>query len=247
MQHFRYYKKMNPMKKSKGLIAAIAGLLFLSTNFLHAQESSYDELIEPFYQSKTEAFDKAKAEGKYIFLFAGRTTCSSCEASLKAIQSEEIQAIIEESYVLWYIDWDYTKRERYSEGRFYYEAVANNLPPGNLPATYIIDPENPEEILSFNLQRNSIALLTDFLDIEDRPVANETIALPDNKVYISGNTLSISNNNANETIAVYTLTGQQVSSFQKNQAEGTWNAASFPKGVLIIKSSAGWSSKLMNN
>lgn len=239
------------MKTIKGLFLAIAGLLLLSSNMLHAEEPpveepSYDELIEPFYKSKSEAFEKAKAEGKYVFLMAGRNTCSSCYRTAAAILTEEVQAIIKESYIVWYIDWDYTKRNHFAEGRIYYEAIVGRNEGKNLPATCIIDPEIPEEVLHFDFQQNTIALLISFLSIENRPVANETIALHSNKAYISENTLFISNENSNETITVYTMTGQVVSSFQKRETEKTVDTKAFPKGVLIIKSSAGWSAKLIS-
>lgn len=225
--------------------------LLLSSSVLHAEippieEPTYDELLNDFHKSKADAFEQAKTEGKYVFLFAGRPTCASCKSALKAIQTVEVQSIIEDSYIPWYIDWDYTKTNQLAEGRYYYEAVLDSIVGKILPITYIIDPEHPEEIIAFDCARNKPALLLEFLDIADRPVSNETITVQANKTYITNNTLFISTNNSNETITVYSITGQIVASFQKKNTEETLNTKSFPKGVLIIKSSAGWTNKLIN-
>lgn len=235
------------MKRIIGLISVISGFLFwVSCNALHADELSYDALIASFHKSKTEAFEKAKAEGKYVFLMGGRSTCGNCRATVEAIHTGEVDQLIKESYVIWYIDWDAVKNSTNpnTEGKYYVDkALEEKI--GSLPALFIIEPET-ENPIDFKWGKHEKAALSTFLDIEDRPVANEAIELSPNKTSIVDNTLFVSNNNANETITIYTLTGQFVSSFLKKETEQTFRTTGFPKGVLILSSSAGWSTKLMN-
>lgn len=232
----------------------IVGIFFLLPSFsLQAQELTYEELIESWIKSKDEAFEKAKAEGKYVLLFAGRTTCGSCKASLKAIkEGEDIQAIIKESYVLWYTDWDQMKTNTQHEARAYFNEY--NVAAGKdtvlakkiLPGMFIIDPENPEKSVTLDFAVNTSEKLIAFLDISGRPVSNEIINVTPQQVYLASNTLTVSNNISNETITVYTITGQRITSFLKKGTDESKDATSFPKGVLIVSSSAGWSNKVLN-
>lgn len=238
------------MKAIIKLIPVLAGMLFiLSGHPLHAERPTYDELIEAFYKKKAEAFERAKAEGKYVFLMAGRTTCSNCRGTLESIHTQAVQSILNDSYVIWYFDWETVKNGKTdTEGKNYVD-TALDMGITVLPALYIIKPETdtePETLCKFAWGKHSEAKLTTFLDIENQPVANESITLSPNKLYISENTLFISNNNANETITIYTISGQVVNSFHKKNTDETLSVKTFPKGVLIIKSSAGWSSKFLN-
>lgn len=244
------------MKTIKGLIPVIAGLLLLlSSCLLHAEglpveDPSYKELIEPLLKSKIKAFEKAKAERKYVFLFAGNDGCGNCKEVAQLISKGETSLLLKESYVSWYIDWHSVKNnpDPNTEGKNYVdEARAQGIK--YLPALFIIKPETetePETIIKFEWGKHPEEKMIAFFDIENRPVSNETITFDSNKTYISENTLFISNNLLNETITVYTTSGQVVASFKKQNTDEMVNTTNFPKGILIIKSSSGWSSKLLN-
>lgn len=217
-----------------------------SGNALYADELSYEALIASFHHSKNEAFEKAKAEGRYIFLIGGRSTCPNCRATVEAAHSGEVNQLIQESYVVWYIDWDTVKNSNNPnvEGKNYVDkALEEGIK--SLPALFIIEPET-ETVLYLKWGKHDKANLSSFLNVQNRPVANEITVLSPNKIYIAQNTLFISNNNLDERITIYTLTGQMVSSFLKKETDQTIDATAFPKGVLILTSSAGWSSKLVN-
>jgi trans-2-enoyl-CoA reductase len=57
--------------------------------------------------------------------------------------------------------------------------------------------------------------------------------------------LQISNQTNDEQISVYTLAGKQIASVRKKETTIQIDASSFPKGVLIVGSSAGWNSKII--
>mgnify|MGYP000880616297 CR=1 FL=1 len=233
------------MLRIKKLFPIIIGvLLLLSCN---SSIEAY-EVPTGWSNSQQEVFAKAKAEGKYIFLFGGRSTCPNCQKTLSNIADAEVQSIIEKNYVLWYIDWDSVKQSTNQnfEGKYYVnKALAAGIK--FLPALYIIDPNDSENILRFESEYHDINTMKLFLTITGLPpVANEHINPTSNKVSFSANTLSISNDLANETITVYTVAGQTVSSLVKKGATETFDATSFPKGVLIIRSSEGWTAKALN-
>ncbi|MDD4515284.1 T9SS type A sorting domain-containing protein [Massilibacteroides sp.] len=235
------------MLQIKRLILFLFGFLFiLSSQILHAEDKSYQDLIKLFNTSKTEVFKQAEAEGKYIFLFAGRIGCKKCIETLESINAESNKSILEKEYVLWYIDWDKVSNTTNLtiEGKNYVEE-AKRKGIEDLPALFIINPYEPEESVSFVSGWNNEKEINTLLTSQGRPVSNEMIETTSVNISLSGNLLYISNNILCETVSIYTITGQKVTSFAKETTE-TVNAKILPKGILIIKSSAGWNTKILN-
>lgn len=204
--------------------------------------------VDDWCKSKDEAFNKAKQEGKLVFLLGGRAICGNCKAAVNFLnESSVLQPILEESYVLWYSNWDEMSSNSDADAYSYAKEYLESGLTGYLPRMFIIDPENPEPSLVIVTGYHSESQLKTLLDMEGRPVANEKVAIEaETSVSIANNTLTISNNIANETIRVYTLAGAPVASFTKNETVKTADASSYPKGVLIISSSEGWTNKAVN-
>lgn len=151
----------------KILLLTITGVFLLA---LASCNSSIEagETPDGWSNSQKEVFANAKAEDKYIFLFAGRSTCPNCQKTLININDTEIQSIIDDSYILWHIDWDSVKQseDKETEGKFYVEE-ARTIGFKVLPAIFVIDPHNPEAILKFESGLHSVDELKTFLNIED--------------------------------------------------------------------------------
>jgi hypothetical protein len=80
--------------------------------------------------------------------------------------------------------------------------------------------------------------------IKKYTVSNETI-IADNQVTVSGNIIQITNRNSKEQIKIFSLSGQQVASIRKNGYTAQIDASSYPKGVLVVAGSSGWSKKII--
>lgn len=224
----------------KRILPVLAGLFLLSSAHTSLQAEN------KWYYTKAEAFEAAKAEGKYVFLIGERPTCGNCQAVLGFIEEKAVQEIITESYILWRFDWDSNKTNPESDAKDYIAEILANTTFKVLPALFIINPEIPEKCLTYAYGYHNVEKLTAFFDIEGRPVSNEEVPLAANNIFIDGNTLTISNATPDETITVYTIGGQKVATAVKKGTQMTINAGAYPKGVLIVSSSAGWSGKVLN-
>jgi hypothetical protein len=90
--------------------------------------------------SKETAVSMAKDQGKYILLFGGRSGCLNCQYMLSVCESASppIRDLIEESYIPWYCDVDYSTE---------WNDYASGLGSFTLPLICIIDPNDSDDYL----------------------------------------------------------------------------------------------------
>lgn len=173
-----------------------------------------------WYDNENEVMQLAKEQGKYIFKFVGKTL--NHKRLRRQLNNDPLKKALKENYVLWYSE----------------DVMEIN----NEAYIKIIDPNNPDDILNEVwrfLDNEKMEIL-----LNAYTVSNELVA-SDNIVTVSGKALHILNQKNNELIQVYTLTGQQIASFLKNDYSLILDASNFPKGLLIISSSSGWSTKIL--
>ena len=209
-----------------------------------------------WYEDISVLFELAKTQKKLIFKFVGTGTSSNTKEVLKLLESNPLAKILSDNYILWYKrhndlvvttssdvftqDVPDTEDNEASDETETPEEVIKTA-----PYIYIIDPEKPNENIATIWGLQDVETIKELL--EDPYVSNENIDFSDNKVMLNNNTLYISNSTDNETISVYSIVGQKIDVIQKNEPSISVNAASLPKGVLIIHSSKGWSAKVVKN
>ena len=186
-----------------------------------------------WYKNKDEVFRLAKEQNKYIFKLVGKSTSPKSKKLLKQLYESSIAQLLIDNYILWYSD---DTQET--------QTLSGDEDVKSLPYISIIYPETPDELLEEKWGIQEDEALEDML--KAYTVSNEKILPNPAKVAIWGNTLFISNQTSNEQITIYSLTGQNVTSFYKNDFTASIDVSKFPKGVLIIRSSAGWSAKVIN-
>ena len=150
---------------------------------------------------------------------------------MKNLNTEPLKKIVEERFILWYSAFEAV------DGSFTF----STLFPLTLPLLYLIDPDNPDDISEPVSGYQDIEVLSEMLNSF---TANEII-LQDIVVTLQGNVLRISNLINNEQIRVYTWTGRMAAIIRKNDYSVRVDASNFPKGLLIISSSSGWSAKMI--
>jgi len=185
-----------------------------------------------WHKDKNEAFNLAKAQGKPVFKLIGKSTSPNTKKVMKQLTAEPLKSMLDKHFILWFsADVSEINLNTYAEASAY-----------TFPYISLIDPDEPDESL---LSLSGYHTVETFEEImKPFTVSNEWVAL-DNFVAVSGNTLHISNGRNNERIQVFTMAGQQVASIRKNGYSVTMDASSFPKGMLIIGSSSGWSQKIV--
>ena len=190
---------------------------------------SYSDLN--WYENRNDVYKSAKEQGKYILKLVGRATSPNSNEVIKLLNKSPLKEMLGESYALWY-------SSDVSEANLDGDAGIRTL-----PYISIIDPEE-QDIL---LEEEWGALKKEALEkmLIKYAVSNDKI-LTQNKAFISGNVLHISNQTGNEQIRVYSVTGQSIATIRKNDFNVSIDASGFPKGVFIIHSSAGWSAKVIN-
>ena len=188
-----------------------------------------------WYKDKQEVFKIAKAQNKYVFRLIGKGASPNSHLLIQQLNKNPLKELLSNNYILWYInasETDVDLRTLSGEG----ETTKS------FPVVSIIYHEEPDVAYyeGWGLQKEEA--LEEVL--KSYPVSNEII-LPDNKVAVIGNSLQIANQTNNEQIYVYTLTGQRLASFLKKDFTATINTSTFSKGMLIVYSSAGWSTKVL--
>jgi DNA polymerase III delta prime subunit len=221
---------MEKIKKMKFVI--ILTLLLCINNYAKA---SGDPV---WYEDREEAFTLAKEEGKYVLLLYGRPGCGNCQAAKQYIREAPLNAIVLENFILWFCDHDIP--EKRAQGREYREQY-----PGTFPLLCVIDPDDPMPPLSHSVDRKTANEIAAILNAH-LPNANGFFVNSPNKAYIAGHTLVISNSDMNETIRIYTVSGQLIDSFDKKDRTTARSAHSYPGGILLVNSSSGWNLKIRN-
>ena len=190
-----------------------------------------------WYKKEDEVFRLAQQQSKFIFKLEGRGTSDECIKVLKQLETNPLSKLLQDNYILWYSEYN---SSNLSDVKTLSEEE-DNLPV-KAPYISIIYPGEPDQIVDAVWGYQDVETLEDFL--KSHTVSNEMIA-SDNKVTVSGNVLQISNRNRNEQLRIFSLTGRQVASVRKNDYTVTIETSNFPKGVWIIYSSSGWSTKIL--
>lgn len=183
-------------------------------------------------EEENEMINLAKEEEKYIFKFVGRGTSNNSQKVMTQLNEEPLKQLLEENFILW------NSQQA--------EMVLNtDDAPKTSPYISILNPQEPEK--SVESTEGFISVETLELLLKAYPVANHPLVeFPEPQVVLSENTLHITNHIENELLSIYTITGKKIYSVHKNECEITIDTSGFPKGILIIHSSKGWSSKIIN-
>ena len=222
------------MEKIKKIKFVIIVIMLLCIN---NRAKASDDLI--WYEDRNEVITLAKEQGKNILLLYGRTTCGNCNAAKKYINEAPLNKIVLENFILWFCNIDIPEKKAQAlDYRAYYDESIT------LPLLCVIDPDNPMPALSYSTNRKNAEEIAAILNA-NLPTANEEITAVPNKAYIADNTLVISSANTNETLRIYTISGQLIDSFDKKDNTATRSTYTYPKGMLIINSSSGWSLKII--
>ena len=188
-------------------------------------------------KNKEAVFNLAKEQHKYIFKLVGKGTSPNSQKVIKLLNLNSLKDLLGNSYVLWFssdVSEANVEVKTYSEEKKETEI--------RLPYIAVIYPESPDNVLEETWGDIDEETLREIL--KKYTVSNEKI-LPANKVSFTGNVLRISNQTINEQIRIYSSTGQNIATIWKNDFTVSINASDFPKGVLLIHSSAGWSMKFL--
>lgn len=193
-----------------------------------------------WYEDRDEALTLAKEQNKYVLLLYGRTTCGNCAAAKKFINEAPINAIVQQNFILWFCNVDIPeKKAQASVYRNYYDGGIT------FPLLCVINPQEPIPALSYTVGYKTAKQIEAILN-NNMPTSNQEIDAESNIVYLSDQMLTISNNYNDETIYVYTISGQLVDSFDKKDFSIIRNAYAYPKGLLLISSSKRWDIKVYN-
>ena len=185
-----------------------------------------------WHEDEEEVFTLAKQQGKPIFKLVGKATSPNSKKVIKQLTAEPLKPMLSEHFILWFSsDTSGINVNTYAE--------TNSQ---TLPYIYIINPDEPEVILSEVKGYQDVEKLIEL--VIPFTVSNEIIEL-DNKVTVFGNMLQIANHINSEQIQLFTLNGQRIAIIRKNDYSIKIDASHFPKGTLIVYSSSGWSQKII--
>ena len=186
------------------------------------------------WYTEAQALQLANVQNKLVFKFIGRGTSHYSREMMDLLGKEPIKSLLEEKFILTFTEQTAPIVWPTSEGE--------DAP--TPPYITIIDPEKPGQNQT-DWGAHAYENLLDML--EGAVTSNEDISLPqDNNVFINKNTLYVTNLTGAENIQIFTVTGQQVYSFNKTEFQATVDASQFPKGLLIVRSSLGWNAKILN-
>ena len=194
-------------------------------------------------EDKEEVFKMANEQQKLIFLLSGRYGCGICQRTKINLDSVlGLRQIVDKNYIMWFSDYD---TEAGKEETQIYTQHLIDEGAKTLPLVAVINPEDPENYVSSFWGSKTVSFLKTFLTNAINIVPNESISANRSKVTIHNNILYVSGSSENEIINIYTITGQNLYTIQKNAPNISINASSFPNGILIIHSTKGWSSKII--
>lgn len=178
--------------------------------------------------NKNEVLNLAKEEGKKVLKMVGRATSPNSRKVMIQLNDSPLKELLDDNYILWY------------------SSIISDIPrtdsPASLPYISIFNPENPDRILSSVWGVQDVETLEAML--RSQIVSNEKTD-SDNQVIVSGNVLHVSNQTNNEQIQIFTITGKPIATIRKTDYAIRMDASNFPKGVLIVHSSTGWSKKII--
>jgi len=191
-----------------------------------------------WYKDKDKVLSLAREQNKYIFKLIGKGTSPNSQKVIELLNKSLLKDMLEKNYILWYSS-DVSELNNVIKTNSGSEETAKTL-----PYIAIINPENPDKNLVLTFGYQDVEALEQILKTYSVS-SHQIIASNNNKVTVWENVLEISNQINNEQIHVFSLAGQQVASVRKNDYTVKIDAGDFPKGVLIVYSSSGWSTKIM--
>jgi hypothetical protein len=211
-----------------------------------------------WYLKKSVAIKEAKAQKKNIFLLWGRETCPDCQWVKRKLSEAPLKDIIDKNYVLWFSN---SLEYRFdSEELIDYLFVLNDMSLRYIPHLSIIDFQDVKVTLGFmfgpdfslnNEVINSYKIAQYYKEMSaliNNHVDNDIIYSGKNSdvsVFVADNNIIIKSKPIVETVSVYTLTGSLVDRFHKTEYEITRDLSKYPKGLLIVAGSSGWSQKIV--
>jgi len=237
---------MNYSIDKKGLMLATILLLF-NISYCFADDLIWHE------DEKDVIFNMAKEQDKLVLLFVGNHACPLCQLSFEYFNdpSRRLRKIIDDNYITWFVSYydpvNSTKQNLESVAPYIadYEAHKDAGDRTNFPILAVINPNNPDDFTFYwGVGARTEKELYDFISKSLDIVSNEVIA-QDYQVTVSGNVLYIDSQTNNEQIQVFTITGQPIATIRKNDYAIQIDASNFPKGVLIVHSSSGWTKKVI--
>jgi hypothetical protein len=215
-------------------------LLFLCSFPVAAQ------VWEEWSHDKEEVFEMAKEQGKHVLLFVGHDQCPVCQYTSGIFLAEKgpLASYLRDHYVgLYCLIANEENRAAVMDYISEYWEIRTNGGSVQIPWLYVIDPNKPGQSIRSTYDRQTEAELLQFITL-DLPNFNDPIALGEKYVTVLGHILQITNQTINEQIQIFTLTGQRVFSIRKTDFTVNIDVSKFPKGILIIQSTSGWSSKV---
>jgi len=178
-----------------------------------------------------DVFELAKKEKKHILKLVGKGSSLNSQKTIQQLNKDPLKQILEKNFILWFSDDDCGCSISSSPAE-----PTKTLPIMSIFNSYI--PDKPlEELIGVQDDKKLEEILLKYT------VSNEKFLI--DEIYVRGNTLYISNQTQKEQITIFSLTGQRLASVSKNDLSISIDASSFPKGILIIQSSAGWSAKFL--
>jgi thioredoxin-related protein len=219
----------NSLVSSQGLRSVADLRSILTFNLLSGSKLKW-------YEDEATALSLAAEQNKYVFKLIGKGTSPNCQQLMKQLHVDPLKKLLEDNFILLYINA--------SEANIDVNTLSgeDETTDKSFPYFTIIYPPEPDVCLIESWGLKETATIQTIL--KTYPVANDQI-LQANKVKVLNNTLQISNQTNNEQIYVFTLTGQQITSVHKKEATIRIDTSSFPKSLLIVYSSTGWSSKII--
>ena len=189
-----------------------------------------------WYEDEETALNLAKEQNKYVFKLIGKGASPNSQQLMKQLNVDPLKKLLENNFILLYINA--------SEANIDIKTLSGEVgtTAKSFPYITIMYPVYPDVMLfeSWGIQKTS----TMESILKTYPVSNDNI-LQDNKVNVLNKTLYISNQTNNEQIYIFTLTGKQIASVRKNHTTFQMDVSSFPKGMLVVYSSAGWNLKIV--
>ena len=240
------------------IIICILIAFFVFKTEMKAQEDSTIYFGMNWYLKKSAAFKAAREQGKHIFLIWGFDTCPDCQWLKRKLSEPPFRDIMDKNYVPWFSDCFANVVD--SEEVGVYLTALKDVSRHYVPFICLIDKEDLSVQKTFmygpDFELNNVTKYKDKIDkyYEDltaliyNHVSNDNIYdgnIPDGAVYVVDNNLVIESKSADETVSVFALTGSLVDRFHKTEYNITRNLSGYPKSVLIVTGSSGWTKKVI--
>lgn len=218
-------------------------LLGINARYTNAQNTEiYEGML--WYLDKEAAFKAAVDEKKQVYLLWGQPICYNCRLRREMLGRTGLKEIVDQNYILWYCDLNTYWYTSPVVSDYLYSLKEESAI--NLPVTCIIDTYDTTVayglMLGYMREESLVAYLNRYVsnDLIVDDTSEESI-----RAYVSGNILYIDSDKADESISVYSMAGSLIDKFSKTSGSYSRNTSIYPKGVLVVSSSAGWTRKIV--